>query len=86
MAVADIRQNIEDILTSAEKKTRVELSKGKIECYVYKRKYILEWCKWSANQVGVSKLKKSILTKMANTFFHTLEAEFKKSFRKVSQT
>ena len=79
MAVADIKKNIIDILQTAESKSRAELSKGKIECYVYKRKYILEWCKWSANQVGVSKLKKSILTKMANTFFHTLEAEFKKS-------
>ena len=79
MAVADIKRNIIQILKTADSKTRAELSRGKIECYVYKRKYILEWCKWSANQVGINKLKKSILTKMANKFFHTLEAEFKKS-------
>ena len=77
MAVKDIRQNIEDILTSAEKKTRVELSKGKIECYVYNRKYIREWCKWSANQAGINRLKRSILTKMINEFFDVLVAEFK---------
>ena len=79
MAVADIKRNIVQILKTADSKTRAELSRGKIECYVYKRKYILEWCKWSANQVGINKLKKSILTKMANKFFDVLVAEFKKS-------
>lgn len=75
MSIKKFTKEIKKIVTAAEKKTRGDLSKNKIETYVYHEKYIKEWCKWTQKYLGVSGSTKD----MVKAFFDELEDSFRKS-------
>jgi hypothetical protein len=75
MAIKDLTLEIKRIVTEAEKKSRADLSRNKVETYVYHEKYIKEWCKWSQKYLGAS----ADTSKMVTAFFDELEKGFRKS-------
>ena len=75
MAIRDLTLEIKRIVTEAERKTRADLSRNKIETYVYHKKYIKEWCKWSQKYLGAS----ANTNDMVKAFFDELEKSFRRS-------
>lgn len=78
MAIKQLKKEIIKICTDANNKTRAELSKHKIEAYVYNRKYIKEWARYSCEYLGLEK-KGNYINGMVKAFLDSTEQSFKTS-------
>jgi len=67
MAINNLKDEIKDILKASVRPSRRELSKNRLETYVFKKHFIDEWCQYCIDYVGAGAPKKKGFVGAPNT-------------------
>lgn len=77
MAIKKLREELEDLIKATSRPTRSQLSKNKLETYIFKRQYIEEWCQYCIDLAGIP-VKANTKDIMTRAFFIKLRSEIRK--------